>query len=173
VIVVACNGDGCGPQGGGVNINPSGPNPSLPGIGTRWWGPWRAAPYVLFTWSRVPGDTGSKHGCTGCTCGTLRARRTALDVLTRSNFYGAFLTAEGTRYDAVVIVNPDATGSGPTGPATGFNLAGSSATAPTMTLPTHNSTGEGGERVFGWTPVLGATLYEYYVASGASAGDGG
>ena len=167
VIVSACNGDGCGPIGTAVGVNPPGPNPSLPVFGTPMVGSVANGPYVLFTWSRVPGDNGTN------TAYRLYVRdfsrqETALDVLTPDNFYGAYLKAEGTRYDAVVIVNPDGTGSGPTGPATSFNLAGSSATAPTMVQPTHRSNVTAGNVYLGWTPVQGATLYEYYVASGAS-----
>ena len=49
------------------------------------------------------------------------------------------------------------------GPAQGFNVSGSSATAPTMVAPAHNSTVAAGNVALGWSPVPGATLYEYYV----------
>jgi hypothetical protein len=168
VVVTACTGDGCGPQSPSVGINPTGSNPTLPNIGTPMVGTVVSGPTVLFTWSRVPGDDGTNT--------TYRlyvrdfARQdVALDVQTTSNFYGAQLKAEGTQYDAVVVVNPDGTGAGLTGPAAGFNLGGTSATAPTMVSPRHNSTVTQGNITLGWSPVPGATLYQYYVASGASA----
>jgi hypothetical protein len=168
VVVAACTGDGCGPESPSVGINPTGSNPALPNLGTPMVGTVVSGPTVLFTWSRVPGDTGTN------TTYRLYVRDfsrqdTALDVQTTSNFYGAQLKAEGTRYDAVVVVNPDGTGAGPTGPAAGFNLGGTSATAPTMVSPRHNSTVTQGNITLGWSPVPGATLYQYYVASGTSA----
>ncbi len=168
VLVWACNGDGCGPASGVYGINPAGPNPTLPTLGTPMGGSVAGGPYVLFTWSRVPGDDGSN------TTYRLYARDfsrqdTALDILTTNNFWGAYLKAEGTRYDALVIVNPDATGAGGTaGPAASFNLSGSSAQTPTMVQPIHQSEVPAGNVFLGWSPVEGAGLYEYYVASGAN-----
>jgi hypothetical protein len=167
VFLSACNGDGCGPYAT-QDITAAGPNPALPNLGTPMVGTVVSGPTVLFTWSRVPGDNGTN------TTYRLYVRDfsrqdTALDVQTTSNFYGAQLKAEGTRYDAVVVVNPDGTGAGPTGPAAGFNLGGTSATAPTMVSPRHNSTVMQGNITLGWSPVPGATLYQYYVASGSNA----
>ncbi len=168
VLVWACNGDGCGPASGVYGINPAGPNPALPNLGTPMGGSVAGGPYVLFTWSRVPGDNGSN------TTYRLYVRDfsrqdTALDILTTQNYWGAYLKAEGTRYDALAIVNPDATGAGGTaGPAASFNLSGSSAQAPTMVQPIHQSEVPAGNVSLGWSPVEGAGLYEYYVASGAN-----
>ncbi len=168
VLVWACNGDGCGPASGVYGINPAGPNPALPNLGTPMGGSVAGGPYVLFTWSRVPGDDGSN------TTYRLYARDfsrqdTALDILTTNNFWGAYLKAEGTRYDALVIVNPDATGAGGTaGPAASFNLSGSSAQTPTMVQPSHQSEVPAGNVYLGWSPVEGAGLYEYLVASGTN-----
>jgi len=167
IVVTACTGDGCGPQSAPAEISPTGSNPALPNFGTPMIGTVVSGPTVFFTWSRVPGDDGTN------TTYRLYVRDfsrqdTALDVQTTSNFYGAQLKAEGTRYDAVVVVNPDEAGGGPTGPAVGYNVGGTSATAPTMVSPRHNSTVRQGNATLGWSPVPGATLYQYYVASGAS-----
>ena len=119
-------------------------------------------PGVFFSWSRVPGDNGSNTTYRLYVQDLSRATA-ALDVLTTNNFYGAYFSAEGARYDALVIANP-----GPNqvvGPAVGFNVRGESATAPTMTQPTHNSTVTAGNIQIGWSPVPGATLYEYFVAA--------
>jgi hypothetical protein len=43
-------------------------------------------------------------------------------------------------------------------------VRGTTVPAPTLVAPTHNGTITGGNITLGWTPVPGATLYEYYVA---------
>jgi glucose/arabinose dehydrogenase len=162
VIVAACNGNGCGPFSGSKSITAAGPNPSAPQIGQPLGGSVVDGPSVFFSWSRVPGDNGSNTTYRLYVQDLSRATA-ALDVLTTNNFYGAYFRAEGARYDALVVANP-----GPNqvvGPAVGFNVRGQSATAPTMTQPTHNSTVTAGNIPIGWSPVPGATLYEYFVAN--------
>jgi hypothetical protein len=54
-----------------------------------------------------------------------------------------------------------------------FTVRGSSAVAPTLMAPTHASTVPAGNVLLGWTPVPGATLYEYLVSvQGAAAASG-
>lgn len=81
------------------------------------------------------------------------------------------LRAEGARYDGLVVANPGCTAAGAgcsaaeaTGPAVGFNVSGASSTAPTMVQPAHQSRVAQGNVLLAWSPVPGATLYEYYVA---------
>ena len=162
VLVAACTGNGCGPFSSARSITPTGPNPSAPQLGQPLGGSVVSGPTVLFTWSRVPGDNGSNTTYRLYVQDLSRATA-ALDVLTTNNFYGAYFKAEGTRYDALVVANP-----GPSqvvGPAVGFVVAGNSALAPTMTQPTHNSSLAPGNIQLGWSPVPGATLYEYFVAA--------
>ena len=166
VLVAACTGNGCGPFSGATPISGAGPNPNAPQIGQPLGGSTVSGPGVLFTWSRVPGDTGSNTTYRLYVQDLSRATA-ALDVLTTDNFYGAYFKAEGARYDALVVANP-----GPgqvVGPAVGFVVAGTSATAPTMAQPTHNSSVEQGNIQLGWSPVPGATLYEYFVAAVGAA----
>ena len=118
---------------------------------------------MLFTWSRIPGDNGS-NTTYRLFVQDLSRETVAFDVYTTANFYGGYFKAEGARYDALVVANP-----GPSqvvGPAVGFLVAGQSPTAPTMVQPAHNSTVRPGNIQLGWSPVPGATLYEYFVASG-------
>jgi hypothetical protein len=160
-IVAACTGNGCGPYSAAVGVTPAGPNPSAPQLGQPLAGSVVAGPGVMFTWSRVPGDTGS-NTTYRLYVQDLSRQATALDVLTTNNFYAASFKAAGAQYDAVVVANP-----GPSqmiGPAVGFNVRGSSPTAPTLVEPTHNGTVAAGNIEVGWTPVTGATLYEYFVA---------
>jgi hypothetical protein len=160
VLISACNGDGCGPYAT-TPIDVPGLNPSAPNLGTPMAGTVVSGPTVLFTWNRIPGDNGS-NTTYRLFVQDLSRQQTALDIYTTSNFYGAYFKAEGARYDALVIANP-----GPSqivGPAQGFNVAGLSATAPTMVSPAHNSTVPSGNIQLGWSPVPGATLYEYFVA---------
>jgi uncharacterized repeat protein (TIGR03803 family) len=160
VLISACNGDGCGPYAT-TPIDVAGLNPAAPNLGTPMAGTVVSGPTVLFTWNRIPGDNGS-NTTYRLFVQDLSRQQTALDIYTTSNFYGAYFKAEGARYDALVIANP-----GPSqivGPAQGFNVAGLSATAPTMVSPAHNSTVPSGNVQLGWSPVPGATLYEYFVA---------
>jgi hypothetical protein len=170
VIVAGCNGDGCGPNSGSVSINPAGPNPMVPNLGQPMAGTIVSGPVVVFSWSRIPADVGNT--VYELYVQDLSRQAPAMVVYTKQNFYGAYFEAEGSRYDAIVIANP-----GPSplqGPPNGFNVSGTSSTAPTMVQPGHQDTGLGnatapgsltkGNIQLGWTPVPGATLYEYYVA---------
>ena len=162
VLVAACTGNGCGPFSSARSITPTGPNPSAPQLGQPLGGSVVSGPTVLFTWSRVPGDNGS-NTIYRLYVQDLSRATAALDVLTTQNVYSAYFKAEGARYDALVVANP-----GPSqvvGPAVGFVVAGQSAAAPTMTQPTHNSSLPAGNIQLGWSPVPGATLYEYFVAA--------
>ena len=162
VIVAACTGNGCGPFSSARSINPAGPSPSAPQLGQPLGGSVVSGPGVTFTWNRVPGDNGSNTVYRLYVQDLSRATA-ALDVLTTSNIYAAYFRAEGARYDALVVANP-----GPSqvmGPAVGFVVGGQSAAAPTMSQPTHNSSLQAGNIQLGWSPVPGATLYEYYVAA--------
>lgn len=161
VFIAACNGNGCGPNAQS-GINAAGPNPPQSNIGTPMAGTVVAGPGVLFTWNRVPGDNGS-NTTYRLFVQDLSRQATALDVFTTSNFYSAFFKAEGARYDGLVISNPGLAGQA-IGPSQGFNVAGSSATSPTMVSPPHNGTVSSGNIQLGWSPVPGATLYEYFVA---------
>ncbi len=161
VFVAACNGDGCGPNGTHA-ITAAGPNPLQANIGTPMAGTVVSGPGVLLTWNRVPGDNGTNTWYR-LYVQDLSRQSAALDVYTQGNFYGASFKAEGARYDALVISNPGLA-SQATGPAQGFNVSGSSATAPTMVSPAHNGTVGTGNIQLGWSPVPGSTLYEYYVA---------
>jgi predicted outer membrane repeat protein len=166
VLVAACTGNGCGPFSSVRSITGGGPNPSAPQLGQPLGGSVVSGPGVLFTWSRVPGDDGTNTTYRLYVQDLSRATA-ALDVLTTDNFYGAYFKAEGARYDALVVANP-----GPSqvvGPAVGFVVSGQSAAAPTMAQPTHNSTLPQGNIQLGWSPVPGATLYEYFVAAVGSS----
>jgi hypothetical protein len=161
IVAQACTGDGCGPFGPATGINPAGPNPAAPNLGTPLGGTVVDGPGVSFSWSRVPGDTGS-NTLYRLYVQDLSRQAAALDVYTTQNFYAADFKAEGTRYDALVVANP-----GPSqvqGPASGFNVRGASAASPTMASPGHQSSLSQGNIQLGWTPVPGATLYEYFVA---------
>ncbi len=165
VFVFGCTGNGCGGASTAANVNVPGPNPSVPVLGSPVNGQTVTGPSMLFTWNRVPGDTGST--VYRLYVQDLSRQAAALDVLTTQNFYGALLRGDGVRYDAVVIANPF--GSAAQGPSTGFNVRGASASAPTMVSPTHNSTVAAGNVQLGWSPVSGATSYQYFVAvSGVS-----
>jgi hypothetical protein len=161
VFLTACNGDGCGPYAT-QDITAAGPNPTQPNIGTPMAGTVVAGPGVLFTWNRVPGDTGSNTWYR-LFVQDLSRQATAFDVYTTQNYYSAYFKAEGARYDVLVVSNPGLAGQ-VVGPAQGFSVSGASTTAPTMVAPAHNSTVSAGNIQLGWSPVPGATLYEYYVA---------
>ena len=161
VMVAGCNGDGCGPSSAPVGVTPSGPNPSAPVVGTPIAGTVVTGPGVTFSWSRVPGDTGS-NTIYRLYVQDLSRQAAALDVYTTQNFWAAALKAEGSRYDVQVVANP-----GPSqviGPSSGFNLRGVSAAAPTMVAPGHQSSVAQGNVLVSWSPVPNATLYEYFVA---------
>jgi glucose/arabinose dehydrogenase len=169
VIVAACNGDGCGPNSSASVVN-STQNPAAPQLGSPLDGSVASGPSVLFAWSRIPGDTGS----------TLyrlfvqdRSRqRAALDVYTTQNFYGALLKAEGGNYAALVIANPGLANQA-SGAPVNFTVRGTSAVAPTLMMPTHASVLPAGNVLVGWSPVPGATLYEYLLSvQGQAAASG-
>ena len=162
VFVAACNGNGCGPHTPGEPFTAAGPNPTAPIIGNPAAGSAVTGPGVIFSWSRVPGDNGS-NTVYRLYVQDLSRQAAALDVLTKDNFYGAFVKADGTRYDAVVIANPG-TANAVQGPASGFLVWGLSARAPTMTAPTLGGMVAQGNIFLSWSPVPGATLYEYYVS---------
>lgn len=160
-IVSACTGNGCGPSSAPKPLSPMSANPSVPHLGQPLGGSVVDGPFVLFTWNRIAGDTGTTPY--RLYVQDLARQSAALDVLTTQNFYGAFFKAEGARYDAIVIANPG-TPQQVVGPATGFVVRGDSPTAPTLVAPTHNGTVAAGNIRLGWTPIPGATLYEYFVA---------
>ncbi|MEO8601338.1 MAG: choice-of-anchor B family protein [bacterium] len=162
VFVAACTGNGCGPFSSATGINPSGPNPAAPNIGAPIGGAVVNGPSVLFTWSRIAGDTGS-NVTYRLYVQDLSRQGTAVDVLTTQNYFGALLKAEGGLYAVAVIAQPG-TAQEVVGPAVTFIVRGSSAVAPTLTAPTHLSSVAAGNVLFGWSPVPGATLYEYFVA---------
>lgn len=156
VFVAACNGDGCGPKNSAYSVVPS-QNPAAPQVGSPLNGSVVSGPSVIFTWTRIPGDTGNT--VYRVYVQDVSRSRAALDVYTTQNFYAAMLKAEGGRYAVLVIAKP-----GPgevAGPAVTFTVAGTSAVAPTLTAPTNGSVMAGGNVLLGWTPVPGATLYEY------------
>jgi hypothetical protein len=170
ILVAACNGDGCGANSAPASVTHSAGNSSVPNLGTPMSGTVVSGPTVLFTWNRVPADTGS-NTTYRLFVQDLSRQATALDVRTTNNYYGAYFKAEGARYDAQVVANPACTAVTPTcsaaqatGPAAGFNVSGTSATAPTMVQPAHQSAVGEGNVQLGWSPVPGATLYEYFVA---------
>ena len=161
VIVAACNGDGCGPYSSVAGIDPAGPNPSAPQVGSPLGGSVVNGPSALFAWSRIPGDTGTTvYRVYVQDVSRLRA---ALDVYTTQNFYGALLKAEGGKYAVLVIANPGQANQ-VAGPAVTFTVRGTSAVAPTLMAPTHASVIPAGNVILGWTPVPGASLYEYLVS---------
>jgi hypothetical protein len=161
VIVAACNGNGCGPYSLPYRIFPPGPNPAAPILATPIPGSTIQGPTVLFSWNRIPGDDGSNTTYRLFALDFSR-QATALDVLTKDRFYGAYFQAEGTRYDALVIANRGLTQV--QGPPAGFLVQGNSASAPTMMMPQHEGTVKAGMVQLGWTPLPIAGLYEYFVA---------
>ncbi len=161
VIVAACTGDGCGPYSEARGINPSGPDPALPNLGTPLAASVVNGPGVEFAWNRIPGDDGTNTWYR-LYVQDLSRQAAALDVYTRDNFYAAYFKAEGARYDALVVANPGA--SQVVGPPIGFNVRGLSASAPTMVSPPHQSQVQAGNLQLGWSPVPNASLYQYWVA---------
>ncbi len=161
VFVQACNGDGCGPNTAGFQINPAFGNPAVPVVGEPVSGSAVTGPTVVFTWNRIPGDNGS-NTTYRLYVQDFSRQQPALDVYTTANFYGAQFAA-GRRYDALVVANP--TSASPiTGPAQGFTTRGNSPFAPTLVQPGHQSRLQQGNVKLGWTPVPGGQLYQYYVA---------
>ncbi|MFN7919503.1 MAG: BACON domain-containing protein [Bryobacteraceae bacterium] len=170
-LVSACNGNGCSPPSAGSELNPAGPNPNAPMLGNPISGSTTDGTDVFFSWNRVPGDNGS-NTVYRLFALDFSSGRTALDVLTTSNFYAAKFRGGGARHDALVIANPDQPNQ-VGGPASAFIVRGSSPATPTLTQPRHqtsevSATIRQGNIMLGWTPVSGATLYEYFVAK---AGD--
>ncbi len=165
-FVRGCNGDGCGPYAQISNLNVPGPSPATPVVSSPLTGQNVAGPVVFFAWSRIPGDNGS-NTTYRVYVQDLSRQAAALDALTTNNFFAAYLQAEGTRYDVLVIANPG-TAQQVQSAAVGFNVQGSSALAPTMAAPTHMSKQPQGPTFVGWTPVPSAQLYEFYLeAAGA------
>lgn len=160
VVLNACNGDGCGPAST-IAINPAGPNPSAPVVASPMPVVVADGPNITISWSRIPGDNGSNTDYR-LYVGDLSRDGPALDVMTKNNFYGAFLRAEGRRYDALVFATQN--GTTVTGPASGFMVAGVSAAASLITSPTHNSTFRQGPFRLAWAPIPDAVRYQYYVA---------
>ncbi len=160
VVLNACNGDGCGPQST-IAINPGGPNPSAPIVATPIPVVVADGPVVTIRWSRIAGDNVSNTDYR-LYVGDLSRDGPALDVITKNNFYGAYLRAEGRRYDALVFATQNR--STVTGPASGFMVGGTSAPAPLITSPTHNSTFKQGTFRLAWSPIPGAVRYQYFVA---------
>ncbi|MFN7919338.1 MAG: hypothetical protein U0Q16_04530 [Bryobacteraceae bacterium] len=165
VFVTGCNGNGCGPYSSGTPVSVPGPNPGSPSLGTPL--PGSASPDVSFSWNRVPGDNGS-NTIYRLYVQDFSRGAPALDVLTTSNFYAAKFKADGNRYDALVVANPGLP-SQVIGPPTAIIVHGTNPPSPTMVAPRHQTpevtlTVPQGNVQLNWTPVPGATLYEYYVA---------
>lgn len=172
-IVAACNGNGCSNYSGAFDLTLPGPASSVPVLAGPVPGDTISGPTVTFSWNRIPGDDGSNTVYRLYVQDFSRAAP-ALDVLTKSNFWGAKFRAGGTRYDALVIANPGLPGQAQ-GPPAGFILRGSSPAAPTMVSPRHQSadvtlTVPPGNLQLGWTPIPAATLYEYWVSSPSQSG---
>jgi hypothetical protein len=170
IVIKACNGDGCGPDSATSPANGTqqvvpGPNSGQPFLATPISGTNVPGPLIVLSWSRINGDNGS-NTTYRLFVNDLGRSQTALDVLTRGNFWGAYFKAEGSLYGSNVTANPPG---GSTSPDIVFVVTGTSASAPTMVMPRHQDTGvtstiPSGNILLGWTPVPGATLYEYFVA---------
>ncbi len=170
VLVAACNGNGCGPNSAASAIAVAAARSTVPILGTPAAGVAVNGPEVLFSWNRVPGDNGS-NTVYRLFVQDLSRGAPALDVLTAANFHAAKFRGQGSRFDALVIANPGA--SQTQGPASGFVVRGASPAAPTMVQPRHQteavtSSIVGSNLQLGWTPVTGATAYEYFVAVSGS-----
>jgi len=161
-VVSACNGDGCGPDSTPRGINVTASTLTTSNLGTPMDGTVVNGPTTLLTWSRVAGDTGS-NTTYRLYIQDLSRQSAALDVFTTNNFYAAYFKAEGAAYGAQVIANPGGS-SESVGHAVRFNVSGASSNAPTIVFPANNGTVPAGNVQVGWTPVPGATLYEYFVA---------
>ena len=172
VIVAACNGDGCGPYTPAWVIMPTGANPSAPQMGSPLDGSVVNGPSVLFTWTRAPGDTGNTMY--RLYVQDVSRSKAALDVYTTQNYYGALLKAEGGKYAVQAISNPGLPNQ-VNGPPVSFTVRGTSGVAPTLMAPTNASVLPPGNVLVGWTPVPGATLYEYLLSvqgEGVASGRG-
>jgi hypothetical protein len=121
-----------------------------------------SGPTALLTWNRIEGDTGS-NTFYRLFIQDLSRQSAALDAFTTNNFYAAYFKAEGGAYAAQVIANPGQAGAS-AGPAARFNVAGTSSDAPTIVFPANASQVRAGNIQVGWSPVPGATLYQYFVA---------
>jgi hypothetical protein len=124
-------------------------------------------PVVLFSWSRIPGDNGVNTVYRLFVQDFARSG-TAADVLTTANFWALKFRGGGNRYDAQVTANLGSP-SAITGPATAFIVKGASPASPTMVSPRHQTPEvtqsiAAGNLLLSWTPVTGATVYEYFVA---------
>ncbi len=173
VLVRGCTGDGCGPFTAAFPINPAFGNPTVPILGEPFGGSavnsGNNAPLITFSWNRVAGDNGSNFTYRLYVQDFSR-NRAALDVLTTSNFYGAYVNP-GTRYDALVIAIPNGGGAPRQGPPSAFVVRGAVPNAPIATEPTYGSTvtRDGLGRVhIAWTPIINADgtvstrLYQYF-----------
>ncbi len=160
-FVTACNGNGCGPQSAGLPINSPGPAYSEPVVAVPMPVVVENGPIITISWSRIAGDDGTNTDYR-LYVGDLSRNGPALDVVTKNNFYSAYLRAEGRRYDALVFATQN--GNTVVGRASGFMVAGTSAPAPLVTAPTHNSTFKQGGFRLAWSPIPGAARYQYYVA---------
>jgi hypothetical protein len=168
VVVAACTGDGCGPFSTPASINPTDSTLTTANLGEPMAGTVVSGPTALLTWNRIASDTGS-NTTYRLFIQDLSRQSAALDALTTNNFYAAYFKAEGAAYAAQVIANPGAAAP-QVGPAIAFNVRGTSSTAPTIVFPANNSTIRSGNIQLGWSPVPGATLYQYYAAvTGQSA----
>lgn len=173
VIVRGCTGDGCGPFTAAFPINPAFGNPTVPILGEPFGGSaynsGNNAPLITFSWNRVAGDNGSNFTYRLYVQDFSR-NRAALDVLTTSNFYGAYVNP-GTRYDALVIAIPNGGGAQRQGPPSAFLVRGAVPNAPIATEPTYGSTvtrDSLGRVHIAWTPIINADgtvstrLYQYF-----------
>lgn len=163
ILVSACNGNGCGPFSLPVPIQPPGPNPAAPVIGTPMAGVTTTGPSVLFTWNRVPGDNGT-NTIYRLYVADLARSGTAADVYTTSNFAAVQLTSDGRRYDAVVVANPG-TPNERQGPPSGFQVTGQNPLSPTLGSPGHNSSVRSGMVRLGWSPFETYAPFTYFVTS--------
>jgi hypothetical protein len=163
VAVRACTGAGCGPFSATLPVEaleldqePQIGSPAAEGV--------VSGPQVDFAWSRSVGDRA------GETSYRLLVRdrdrgRVAIDVRTPFNWHRALLRPGGARYEAQVTANRP--GSTVSGPISRFEVYGASPPAPIFVQPpTHLAEGD---VTLAWTPVPGAGLYEYSVAT---EGDG-
>ncbi len=161
VFVAACNGSGCRGNSGGVTIRPTSALGTAPTVAQPANGSQVDGPVVLIAWNRVAGDNGS-NTTYRLFVQDLGRQATALDVLTTSNFHGAYFSP-GSRYDVQVIANP-----GPAevkSAASGFSVRGSSPSFATLVGPAGGSRVREGNIGIGWTPVLNSALYQYFVTT--------
>lgn len=170
-LVTACNGGTCGTPSTPFPVSAT-LTPQVPSLGTPMAGTVVPGPVVAFSWNRVRVDDAT-NTTYRLYVADLSRQQPALDVYTTGTAFAAYLAAEGGRYDAQVVANPGCAAAGAgcsaaesAGAASGFNVAGSSAAAPTLAVPAHRGRVSEGNVALGWTPVPGAALYEYYVSGG-------